>query len=292
MEVRRVASALFFAVALVAPPFVADASAQQAAIVVHADLDYAAHAGGWHEADVYAPAGARRAPVLVWFFGGGRTSGSRKQFALLGRELAGEGIVFVAPGYRIRTPATPDVTARTIAEDAGAAIAWTQKKVTSFGGDPSRIVVGGFSAGAHVAALVTLDGRYIAAAGGDPRRLAGAFIMSGVLDARPIPPAASVAGWTHDFGATETERWDVSPLKYARKDAPPMEISCAQHDPPRFTTTRDAFVARMKVLGANVTTFTEENADHGKEFRRVFDPSDPLHREIAAFVEARAAVPQ
>jgi acetyl esterase/lipase len=250
--------------------------------------DYATPMGGAHQVDVYAAPGLHGAPVLVWFFGGGRSSGNRKQFAELGRALAAEGIVFVAPGYRIRTPATPDVTARTIAEDAGMAIAWTQAHVAQYGGDPRSIVVGGYSAGGQVAALAVLDQQYIRGAGGDPRAIAGAFIMSGVLDVRPIPAGAPPA-WTHDFGASEDDRWQLSPLKYARADAPPFEISCAEHDPPRFPTTRDPFVVRMRALGASVTTFTEENATHGTEFTRVMLPADPLHQEILAFVKAHAA---
>ena len=250
--------------------------------------DYAVPMGGAHQVDVYAPAGARNAPVLVWFFGGGRSSGNRKQFAALGRALANEGVVFVAPGYQIRTPATPAVTARTIAADAGMAIAWTQAHIARYGGDPRSIVVGGYSAGAQVAALAVLDQHYIRDAGGDPRAIAGAFIMSGVLDVRPIPAGAPPA-WTHDFGASEDDRWQLSPLKYARADAPPFEVSCAEHDPPRFPTPRDPFVARMRALGASVTTFTEENATHGTEFTRVMLPDDPLHQEILAFVKAHAA---
>ena len=50
-------------------------------------------------------------------------------------------------------------------EDAAEAVAWTLRNIGRYGGNPQRVFVMGHSAGAHIALLLTLDRRYLAAAG-------------------------------------------------------------------------------------------------------------------------------
>jgi acetyl esterase/lipase len=258
-------------------------------ISVSEGVAYASPADDDHKVDVYAPVSAHLAPVLVWFHGGGRETGSRKDIEKLGRALAGEGIVVVAPSYRLRSPASMKVDMRAICTDAARAIAWTQRNVALYGGNPKRIVVGGISAGAGIAALVVLDQRYLKAAGADPKRISGAFIMSGVLDNRPIPsdyPNPSM--WRHDFGETDAQRWDVSPLKYVTANAPPMEISVAQQDNARFLTSADSFIAKMQSEGASVIKYTVLGNTHATEWGHAELAGDPLHQEIFRFVMTHA----
>lgn len=269
-----------------APSVVAQAAKP---ISVSEGVVYGNPADDYHKLDVYAPASAHRAPVLVWFHGGGRETGSRKDIEKLGRSLAGEGVVVVAPSYRLRAPASMNVDMRAICSDAARAIAWTQHTIARYGGNPKRIVVGGVSAGAGIAALVVLDDRYLKAAGADPKRISGAFIMSGVLDNRPIPsdyPNPSM--WRHDFGETDAQRWDLSPLKYASANAPPMEISVAQQDNARFLTSADGFVAKMQAAGASVIKYTVLNNSHATEWGHAELSGDPLHQEIFRFVKTHA----
>ena len=52
-----------------------------------------------------------------------------------------------------------------IVEDGAAAVAWVAGNVAHYGGDPGRITIAGHSAGAHIAALLALDRRYLDAEG-------------------------------------------------------------------------------------------------------------------------------
>ncbi|MCW2972713.1 MAG: hypothetical protein JWN72_986 [Thermoleophilia bacterium] len=134
--------------------------------------------------DVWKPAGATRAPVLVLLHGGGWARSGRQEWDNNGwtGTFARAGYVVVNADYRLAcnngmtTPAAlsdTDVTSRalpvkadpalcnhTMADaltDANAAVSWAAANARRFGGDPHRIVLMGGSAGAHLALLVASE---------------------------------------------------------------------------------------------------------------------------------------
>jgi acetyl esterase len=102
------------------------------------------------------------APVLVYFHGGGFVIGDLDMVDATCRLLArGAECIVVSVDYRL----APEHRYPAPREDAYAATAWVAREAASFGGDPERIAVGGDSAGATLAAIVTL----VARDGGGPR---------------------------------------------------------------------------------------------------------------------------
>ncbi|MFZ0492210.1 MAG: alpha/beta hydrolase [Acidimicrobiia bacterium] len=99
--------------------------------------------------DVYGSTG----PTVVLFHGGGWISGTPDDIAPLARTIADSGtVVFNAP-YRLLLdgggfPMT--------FEDAACAVRFAAAHSAEYGGDPSQLVVVGYSAGAQIAALVAL----------------------------------------------------------------------------------------------------------------------------------------
>ncbi len=93
-------------------------------------------------------AGDKR-PGFMWFFGGGWTRGTPANAASFAKWAADLGCVGVAPDYRVkeRFGTTP---LESVA-DARAALRWVQEHAAELGIDPQRVVVGGNSAGGHVA---------------------------------------------------------------------------------------------------------------------------------------------
>lgn len=121
--------------------------------------------------DLRLPEGAQGFATLVWFHGGGLTGGNRHFPKMDG----GEGIALVAAGYRLAPPAdSPDFI-----EDAAAATAWVIKNIGSYGGDPAKVFIGGHSAGAYLASLVGMDGRWLKPHGLSHRSVAGILSVSG-----------------------------------------------------------------------------------------------------------------
>ena len=90
-----------------------------------------------------------RRPALVWFFGGGWTRGTPANAAGWARWAADLGFVGIAPDYRVKerfgTSPLESVA------DGRAALRWVQDHAAELGVDPRRVVVGGNSAGGHVA---------------------------------------------------------------------------------------------------------------------------------------------
>lgn len=92
----------------------------------------------------------RPLPAIVFFFGGGWTSGSPAQFEPQCRHLAARGMVAITADYRVAS--RHQVKPVTCVADAKSAVRWVRANATRLGIDPRRIAVGGGSAGGHLAA--------------------------------------------------------------------------------------------------------------------------------------------
>ena len=114
--------------------------------------------------NIWAPEGAGPFPVYVWIHGGGYTSGYAFDPELDGTELAQGGIVAITVAYRLGVFGFLDVSpllgssyagsANNAVTDVIAGLAWVQKNIAAFGGDPDRVTVGGESAGAKLTGIL------------------------------------------------------------------------------------------------------------------------------------------
>jgi para-nitrobenzyl esterase len=107
--------------------------------------------------NVFAPKGARRAPVMVWIHGGSHRTGAGWVYD--GQNFARDGVVLVAINYRLGALGTFAHPALTQAAGPGepvgnyglmdqiAALKWVQRNIAAFGGDPNNVTVFGESAG-------------------------------------------------------------------------------------------------------------------------------------------------
>ncbi|WP_163508265.1 alpha/beta hydrolase [Fodinicola acaciae] len=101
---------------------------------------------------IYAPAGEKPLPVLVFFHGGGWVIGNLDTHDAVCRQLANRaGCVVAAVDYRL-APENPFPAA---VEDAYAATAWIARNASAHGGDGTRLAVGGDSAGGNLTAVVS-----------------------------------------------------------------------------------------------------------------------------------------
>lgn len=89
-------------------------------------------------------------PAIVFFFGGGWSTGSPDQFEEQARYFASRGIVAFTADYRVRTRHQSKVVDSVA--DARSAIRWVRSHSERLGVDPSRIAAAGGSAGGHLAA--------------------------------------------------------------------------------------------------------------------------------------------
>lgn len=133
-------------------------------MVVERNIPYATVAGvepSLTSLDVYAASDAKKTPVLVYVHGGGWTRGDKAHVFEKPAGFVAAGYVFVSINYRL----APAVGFPTYVEDVAKAIAWVRTHIGDHGGDPDRIFLMGHSAGAHLVALVAVDGQYLKAEG-------------------------------------------------------------------------------------------------------------------------------
>jgi acetyl esterase len=107
---------------------------------------------------VYLPPGEGPFPVYLFLFGGGFRQGSIDMDindSMCRRRCVGSGCAVVAVNYRL----APEHRYPAAVEDVYESLVWVVEKGGGYAFDVSRIAVGGGSAGANLAASVTLLGR-------------------------------------------------------------------------------------------------------------------------------------
>ena len=247
-------------------------------IRVAAGVPYGA-GGARQRLDVYAPrddARAGRRPVVIFFYGGSWSSGTRAGYAFVGRALAARGFVTVISDYRL----VPEVRYPAFVEDGAAAVRWAEAHAGDYGGDPRRIVLMGHSAGAYIAAMLAVDARWL---GPDRAAVKGLVGLAGPYDFAPFDVEASRAA----FG-----RWprpaETQPVNWAGAGDPPALLLAGAEDRTVKPRNSEVLAARLRAGGVPVEFRTYPKLTHvglllalAQPFRR----RAPALRDVSRFVE-------
>jgi arylformamidase len=142
-------------------------------------LPYGSGAG--ETLDVFAAA-RPGAPVLVFIHGGWWRALDKSDLSFVAPGFCDGGALVVVPNYAL----CPAVGIAHIALQTTRALAWVWRHAPSHGGDPSRIVVAGHSAGGHLAAMLACCRWPDVAAGLPPDLVRSAMSISGVFDLEPL----------------------------------------------------------------------------------------------------------
>ncbi len=271
-----------FGVALLAAaPALAQAPA---AVNATTDLDYvptAEYAAKKDRLDVYAPAGAKGAPIVVSIHGGALREGDKAGQAYVGHLLAKAGFVAVIINYRL----SPGVMHPAHVEDAAHAVAWARTHATEYGGDPQKLFVIGHSAGAYLAALLALDPKYLAAYQMSAKDLKGLVPVSAFfyVDRTGVAPDRPKDVWGTDVAVWKS----ASPAAYLRKGVPPMLLLFADGDADWRRQQQADFQTDMKKAGAsNIETRMITGRDHSSIWGRMKNANDETAAAIIAFIKA------
>ena len=226
--------------------------------------------------DIYRPeGGAGKAPVIVFFYGGNWVSGERADYAFVGRALAARGFVVVIPDYRLY----PQVRYPDFLVDSARAVAWTERKIAAYGGDPKKIFAMGHSAGAYNAAMLALDSRLLRAQGSDPSHLRGWIGMAGPYNFLPVQnPTTRPVFWYPDTPP------DSQPINHVSRNAPPALLIAANNDdtvnPARNT---GAMGDKLRSAGVPVREVYYDRVNHAS---LVATLSSSLLRRLAPTLDA------
>jgi acetyl esterase/lipase len=230
--------------------------------------------------DVYVPDDQPGvAPPLVVFWHGGRwSSGDKADYRFVGAALAQLGYAAVLPNYRHY----PQVKMAGFMDDAAQAALWAAAHADRYGADPNRLYLTGHSAGAHMAALLTLDERYFAAAGRSAPRIAGVVGLSGPYDFLPLRESDM-----QDMFGPPALYPDSQPINFVRADAPPMLLVHGLRDDTVAPKNSRNLATALSARGVPVTLKLYHGVMHADTVAALSKPARgraATLADIAAFV--------
>jgi acetyl esterase len=128
------------------------ANPERHGVEVIRDLSYGAR-GEANALDIYRPHfGERPLPVVLYLHGGGFRILSKNTHWMMGLAFSRAGYLVVNANYRL----APRYTYPAALEDAAEALEWVWDHIADYGGDPSRVVIAGESAGANLTTALTI----------------------------------------------------------------------------------------------------------------------------------------
>ena len=166
--------------------------------------------------DVYRPHGiAPGASIVIFFYGGDWQNGAKADYRFVAQALTSRGFIAVLPDYRLY----PEVQFPAFVNDGALAVKWVHDHASEIGGDLNHIYLTGHSAGAHIAAMLTIDPKYLQAVGLNRNAIRATAGLSGPYNFVPPPGDAPV------FGQTAADRHKdpaFEPIAFVDGKEPPM----------------------------------------------------------------------
>ncbi|WP_436777879.1 alpha/beta hydrolase [Yinghuangia sp. YIM S09857] len=216
-------------------------------------------------------------PVFVFLHGGYWRALSRHDSAFMARALDAHGIATVVPDYTL----APAATLEEIVRQVRAAVAWVHREGAGYGLDPAHIVVGGSSAGGHLAAMTMVHG-WQEDFGLPQDVIAGGFPISGLFDIRPLV-RTHINDW---LGLDEPRAAALSPfLLAAGTDRRcPAVVAVAERESSGFHEQSDIFHSLWTGEGDPLVV---PDRDHFDVVLDLADPDTRLSRALHGLFPAK-----
>lgn len=210
--------------------------------------------------DIYYPKSIKNFGTIIWFHGGGLTSGYKE----IPEYLKNKGYCIIGVEYRL----SPKVKAPLYIEDCAAAIAWTFNNIKNYGGDNSKIFLSGHSAGGYLILMAVLDKKYLNRYNIDADRIAGIIAFSPqcithftIRDENGIP-------------ALQPTIDQYAPIYHVRKDCPPILLITGDREMELLGRYEEnAYFGRMMLLNGHKETKLYEIGGYGHD---MVGPGYPL----------------
>lgn len=220
--------------------------------------------------DVYLPPQAKAAPIIMMVHGGVWMIGDKGASAFVSNKIARwlpKSYILVSSNYRMSRRPNPLEQADDIAQ----ALAFVQAKAPSWGGDPTRVLLLGHSAGAHLVSLLAADPRIVTSKGGTPW-LGTIVLDSAAYDLVEIMQRKHPRIYDRAFGKDPAFWTDASPYRRLTVAPAPMLLVCSTKRidacPPAQT-----FASKATELGGKITVLPAD-MKHGELNKELGLPSD------------------
>lgn len=227
-----------------------------AGVRIERDVPYGADAQ--QRFDVYRPMQTTGAPVILMVHGGAWRLGDKRAKAVVENKMVSwvsKGFIFISTNYRLLPKADPVEQA----QDIVGALAAAQGKAAAWGGDPTKFILMGHSAGAHLVAFLAASPAMAFRSGARPW-LGTVALDSAALDVAQIMEARHLRLYDQAFGSDPAYWRKASPFHALSANATPLLAVCSAR---RSDSCRQARRFVAKAVSLNVrASILEQDLSH------------------------------
>jgi acetyl esterase/lipase len=231
-----------------------------------------------HRLDLHLPAEGKDFPVILFLHGGAWSMGTKEWYGSSIANIAGpfveNGIAIAMANYRL----SPAVRHPEHVRDAARAFAWLKAHAAEYGGDPEHLFLMGHSAGAHLAALLAVNGRFLEEVGASPAEVRGVIPVSGVYEIERAAPR-------YAFGTDPDELRDASPAAHASGKHPPFFVTVGEFDMRGLQGQAERFCDALRAGGTTVEYVLQTGKTHVTAATGFEDDGNETAAAIVAFVK-------
>jgi acetyl esterase/lipase len=179
--------------------------------------------------------------VLLFWHGGGWTSGYKEWMGFMAPVFTAHGITFISAGYRL----APRHLYPAGLEDCRSVLTWVKKEI------PGEIFIGGHSAGGHYAAMLAVQQ--------GARLVRGCLPISGVYE---FGAGSGLSSRPRFIGDDPTTERLASPRMQLQAPVPPFLVAFGSNDFPHLITQAERFVAAVREAGGEADELVLSGRTH------------------------------
>jgi arylformamidase len=232
-------------------------------------------------ADLY-PTSRPNAPIHIFVHGGAWRGGLAKDYAFQAELLVNAGAHYIALDFINVLEAKGDLMP--MADQVRRGIAWVYKNAASFGGDPNRLYISGFSSGGHLGgvALIT-DWQKDHGVPADV--IKGAVLCSGMYDLKPVRLSAR----SSYVKFTDEMEQALSTQRYLDKINTPVVVAHGTLETPEFQRQTREFASALKAANKPVQFLIGQGYNHFEMAETFAHPYGLLGRSVLAQMKLKPA---
>ncbi len=266
--------------------FVVNTLARTGNYTVHENLVYAEHA--LNKLDVYVPeqlpeTNQTSKPVVIFFYGGcwgGCKTLNKEEYIFVAQALTSNGYVVVIADYQ----RYPEILFKEILADTAMVVEWVKKNIHNYNGDSNKLFLMGHSAGAQLAAMLTLNEEILKTE--TYSSIKGFIGLAGPYDFLPFTEPYQYAVFAPE------DQYPISqPINFVDGTEPPLLLLYGNKDTTVFPKNIKNLRAKIKKAGGEVHTHIYDDIDHASILGALsipFQNKEPILGDIISFLDQKS----
>lgn len=213
----------------------------------------------------YFSATGDKCPLYVFIHGGYWQRNSKETFAFISQGPCAQGIDVAIVGYTL----APQASLAQIVEEIWQALEFLKENADRFGFDPEAIVISGWSAGGHLAALAARH-----------EAVGASLAISGIFDLEPI----ALSYLNEKLRLVDAEISQLSPLHTLAPDMSPLHLAVGGSELSELQRQSVAYAEAAEAQNCPVSLAVLPDHNHYSILDELAEPDGKLTRHIIQIV--------